>query len=881
MALSIFLEYIPGGSIKALINKFGALEESVAQSYTRQLLLGLEYLHRHGIAHRDMKGANCLVSNDGVIKLADFGASRRWRPNGNSTGLNLGPGSAGGSGSEGVGAGAGAGPAGSGSPGVNGEIKGTPSWMAPEVIRDQQTQTINWKKADVWSLGCTTVEMTTGKPPWNQFNNPVTVLYQIACTDARPEYPNPASTELTDFLDSCLTRDPVKRTDITSLLLHPFVASGGFMAGHVAPAWGGSSKADIAQRPRPSTVSTTPFGQGEWAGEHFSAYEGSVNNNPNGSTNARLQSGRPNRRVANHSARVNSRADLGSRADPGSNPDSAKHQNSVVVSRRSTSTTNTTSSSSNNNNNKKRSLAQMALASNNDEYKLGLEVQIKRKKLLEADKSLYKQYHDLVLTSKLLDEDDFWSSHSSSFDNFNLDGKNTLVSRGRSSMLLSDVQHSSFKVNFKLTADIIHEIFLMYPAVRKAFDIEVPLRLTEQKFWHQYFQSEFYTRDKGGKSSLVLTDDIFSRYESLINQDNNDNDNSGLKNVSTKIENKSGLVLCHSDVDLTATDGDYHPRDAVLNQRILNPGSDGINKNSAKVIDKYNRHSHLVMEEDLKYKNTNICNKNNEININKSDVECNELNRHRKVSYIPLVLAHTSDVTSLSSMTNKTQVVDDDDDNNDGYNAFGRSSNAVCKSQVLSVVSSSSIGLLSNLNSLFSAPTRALDVLQNDIASLKSVTSVAKHAAASAGGLGLSIGRNEIEQDTVIGSNGKNNEHLYKNRFKNINIDVVEGLDLSESFKHELFERFTVTTELLRHFYKILSREGSLAPLLGTVSYDKAKKLMDRLVEIHQSLLNKKRNITSQIDNNTTSSSVAVITDICKLIDRAHIKWTTYQEAMK
>jgi serine/threonine protein kinase len=55
VTLSIFLEYVPGGSIRSLIDRFGALQEPLVRVYTRQLLLGLEYLHRNGIAHRDIK----------------------------------------------------------------------------------------------------------------------------------------------------------------------------------------------------------------------------------------------------------------------------------------------------------------------------------------------------------------------------------------------------------------------------------------------------------------------------------------------------------------------------------------------------------------------------------------------------------------------------------------------------------------------------------------------------------------------------------------------------------------------------------------------------------------------------------------------------------
>ncbi len=58
-----FLEYVPGGSIASVVKRFGKLNERLCRAYTRQLLLGLEYLHTHQIMHRDIKGANILVSD--------------------------------------------------------------------------------------------------------------------------------------------------------------------------------------------------------------------------------------------------------------------------------------------------------------------------------------------------------------------------------------------------------------------------------------------------------------------------------------------------------------------------------------------------------------------------------------------------------------------------------------------------------------------------------------------------------------------------------------------------------------------------------------------------------------------------------------------------
>ena len=73
--LCIFLEYVPGGSLKDLIMNFGPLNTNLLRVYTRQMLLGLEYLHHRGIAHRDLKAANILITNTGVIKIGKQFAS--------------------------------------------------------------------------------------------------------------------------------------------------------------------------------------------------------------------------------------------------------------------------------------------------------------------------------------------------------------------------------------------------------------------------------------------------------------------------------------------------------------------------------------------------------------------------------------------------------------------------------------------------------------------------------------------------------------------------------------------------------------------------------------------------------------------------------------
>uniref|UniRef100_A0A1J3JQL1 mitogen-activated protein kinase kinase kinase n=1 Tax=Noccaea caerulescens TaxID=107243 RepID=A0A1J3JQL1_NOCCA len=185
--LNILLEFVPGGSISSVLEQFGPLPESVVGKFTKQLLLGLEYLHNHAIMHRDIKGANILVDNEGCIKLADFGASKQVAELATISGAK--------------------------------SMKGTPYWMAPEVI----LQTGHSFSADIWSVGCTVIEMVTGKAPWSEQYKEIAAIFHIGTTKSHPPIPENLSSDAEDFLLKCLQKEPNTRPTASELLKHPFV----------------------------------------------------------------------------------------------------------------------------------------------------------------------------------------------------------------------------------------------------------------------------------------------------------------------------------------------------------------------------------------------------------------------------------------------------------------------------------------------------------------------------------------------------------------------------------------------------------------------------------------------------------------------------------
>lgn len=157
-SISIYLEYIAGGSVGSCLRKHGKFEESVVKSLTRQTLEGLAYLHAEGILHRDLKADNILLDLDGTCKISDFGISKKSDDiYGND---------------------------------VTNSMQGSVFWMAPEVVR-AQGQGYS-AKVDIWSLGCVVLEMFAGRRPWSR-EEAIGAIFKLGSLNQAPPIPDDVS----------------------------------------------------------------------------------------------------------------------------------------------------------------------------------------------------------------------------------------------------------------------------------------------------------------------------------------------------------------------------------------------------------------------------------------------------------------------------------------------------------------------------------------------------------------------------------------------------------------------------------------------------------------------------------------------------------------
>uniref|UniRef100_A0A452IJM0 non-specific serine/threonine protein kinase n=1 Tax=Gopherus agassizii TaxID=38772 RepID=A0A452IJM0_9SAUR len=189
--LWIMIEFCPGGAVDAVMLELDrGLTEPQIQVICRQMLEALVYLHSKKIIHRDLKAGNVLLTQDGDIKLADFGVSAK-----NIKTLQR-----------------------------RDSFIGTPYWMAPEVVMCETMKDTPYDyKADIWSLGITLIEMAQIEPPHHELN-PMRVLLKIAKSDPPTlNCPSKWSPEFKDFLKTALDKNPETRPSAAQLLEHSFV----------------------------------------------------------------------------------------------------------------------------------------------------------------------------------------------------------------------------------------------------------------------------------------------------------------------------------------------------------------------------------------------------------------------------------------------------------------------------------------------------------------------------------------------------------------------------------------------------------------------------------------------------------------------------------
>ncbi|XP_048440957.1 serine/threonine-protein kinase svkA-like isoform X2 [Pyrus x bretschneideri] len=184
--LWIVMEYCGGGSVADLINATeDALEEYQIAYICREALKGLAYLHSIFKVHRDIKGGNILLTEQGDVKLGDFGVAAQLTRTMSKRNTFI----------------------------------GTPHWMAPEVIQESRYD----GKVDVWALGVSAIEMAEGLPPRSSVH-PMRVLFMISLEPAPMlEDKEKWSLVFHDFVAKCLTKEPRLRPTASEMLKHKFI----------------------------------------------------------------------------------------------------------------------------------------------------------------------------------------------------------------------------------------------------------------------------------------------------------------------------------------------------------------------------------------------------------------------------------------------------------------------------------------------------------------------------------------------------------------------------------------------------------------------------------------------------------------------------------
>src|SRR5205823_155499 len=173
----IVMEYVSGRTLRDMVKTEGALSQKRAMEVMADVSAALDFSHRHGIVHRDVKPANVMITNQGAVKVMDFGIARAMHD-------------------------------GQAAMTQTAAVIGTAQYLSPEQARGEGVDA----RSDVYAAGCVVYELVTGEPPFTG-DSPVAVAYQHVREDPKaPASVNPSvSPELDAIVLKALAKGPANR----------------------------------------------------------------------------------------------------------------------------------------------------------------------------------------------------------------------------------------------------------------------------------------------------------------------------------------------------------------------------------------------------------------------------------------------------------------------------------------------------------------------------------------------------------------------------------------------------------------------------------------------------------------------------------------------
>lgn len=199
--LFLVMEYFEVGELYDVVERKGALDEALARHYFRQIVRGVEHLHRHGFAHRDLSLENVLIDGRGRCVLIDFGMCLLF-PTTNDPG----------------------------NPSkrvliASQGVYGKRNYIAPEIL--EGSKPFDAVRVDVWALGILLFILLTGVPPFESAS-PVNTAYRMICdgstAEVLAEWNIQISSYALDLVQRILRSEPEERLSIPQILAHRWMA---------------------------------------------------------------------------------------------------------------------------------------------------------------------------------------------------------------------------------------------------------------------------------------------------------------------------------------------------------------------------------------------------------------------------------------------------------------------------------------------------------------------------------------------------------------------------------------------------------------------------------------------------------------------------------